>query len=142
MNYLEKVAYLKGLAQGLELDAETKEGKVLIAVIDALDELAQSLADTEEATAAIGSEVDELSDDLVAVEDALFDDEEDDMDSDTEYYELKCPSCGEAISISEEILDEGGINCPNCGEELEFEIGCDCGDDECNITHLHKDSEE
>ncbi len=149
MNYLEKVAYLKGLTDGVELDTTTKEGKVLKAVIEALDEIAQVLADVEETTAAVGSELDDLSQDLADVEDVLFDEEEDgdyEDEEDEEYYELKCPSCGEEITISEHILEEGKINCPSCGEELELELGCDCDDEDCdcddsNITHLHKDEE-
>ena len=40
MEITEKVAYLKGLADGLGLDAESKEGKVLLAMIDVLDDIA------------------------------------------------------------------------------------------------------
>ena len=37
MEISEKVAYLKGLAEGLALDTDTKEGKLLTAIIDVLD---------------------------------------------------------------------------------------------------------
>ncbi len=40
MEITEKVAYLKGLAEGLGLDAQTKEGKILQTVIDVLDDMA------------------------------------------------------------------------------------------------------
>ena len=39
MEITEKVAYLKGLAEGMELDTEKKEGKLLAAIIDVLDDL-------------------------------------------------------------------------------------------------------
>ena len=55
--------------------------------------------------------------------------DEDDADDQDEYdfgtetlYEVKCPTCGEVITIDEEMLDEGATTCPNCGEELEFDM--------------------
>ena len=38
MEITEKVAYLKGLMEGMELDTEKKEGKLLAAIIDILDD--------------------------------------------------------------------------------------------------------
>ena len=37
MEISEKVAYLKGLAEGLALDTESKEGKLIAAIMDVLD---------------------------------------------------------------------------------------------------------
>ena len=61
-------------------------------------------------------------------EDEDYEDDEDDDDQ-NEYdfgsetlYEVKCPTCGEVITIDEEMLDEGATTCPNCGEELEFDM--------------------
>jgi len=50
MEITEKVAYLKGLMEGMELDTEKKEGKLLAAIIDVLDDIALEIADmlTEE----------------------------------------------------------------------------------------------
>ena len=45
MEITEKVAYLKGLAEGMELDTEKKEGKLLAAIIDVLDDIALEIAD-------------------------------------------------------------------------------------------------
>ena len=45
MTISEKVAYLKGLAEGMELDTEKKEGKLLAAIIDVLDDIALEIAD-------------------------------------------------------------------------------------------------
>ena len=39
MDICEKVAYIKGLAEGLALDDSTKEGKVLAAIIDVLGDI-------------------------------------------------------------------------------------------------------
>ena len=48
MEISEKVAYLKGLAEGLKLDEETKEGKLIAAIIDVLDAMAEEFADVED----------------------------------------------------------------------------------------------
>ena len=45
MEILEKVAYMKGLAEGLGLDTKTKEGKLLTVMIDILDDIALELRD-------------------------------------------------------------------------------------------------
>ena len=56
-------------------------------------------------------------------EDADEDDDQDEYDFGSEtLYEVKCPTCGEVITIDEEMLDEGATTCPNCGEELEFDM--------------------
>ena len=43
MEISEKVAYLKGLAEGLNLDTDSKEGKLIAAIIDVLDDIALEL---------------------------------------------------------------------------------------------------
>jgi DNA-directed RNA polymerase subunit RPC12/RpoP len=142
MTVSEKVAYLKGLAEGLSLDTETKEGKLISAIIDTLEDIAFELEDLNENALDIGDELDAISDDLADVEEILFgdmdDDDEDDDDEqscgcccddddcdccDEDYaYEVTCPSCGEDIVIEESDLENGEINCPKCGEKLEFEF--------------------
>ena len=135
MTVIEKVAYLRGLADGLKLTDTTAEGKVLLNVIEVLDDLALS--------------VDAIDDDLQDVEDALYeeDDEDEDYDFDEDdddglddydefddedepLYEVKCPTCGDTICVDESMLCEGEIDCPNCGEKLEFELDdLDCEGD-------------
>ena len=44
MNMSERVAYLRGLAEGMELDTEKKEGKLFFAVLDTLETAAAELA--------------------------------------------------------------------------------------------------
>ncbi len=45
MEILEKVAYMKGLAEGLGLDTKSKEGKLLTVMMDILDDIALELRD-------------------------------------------------------------------------------------------------
>ena len=139
MTNTEKVAYIRGLAEGLELDDSKKEVKVLNAIIDLLDDLAMSLADLEDGYSDMADQLDAVDEDLGSLEDDFYGDDEDDADDEyTCYYEVTCPNCHETICLSEDIIEDGQMDCPNCGETLEFDIdecdddGCDCGCESCN----------
>lgn len=138
MTITEKVAYLKGLAEGMKMDGSTNEGKLLLAMIDALDDIALTVSDLEDTVAELSAQVDEIDDDLGSVEEDLYGDEDDecgcDEDEDEEtLYEVECPSCGDVICLDEEMLDEGEIDCPNCGEKLEFDFEDE--DEPCGCDH-------
>ena len=143
MTISEKSAYLKGLMDGLKLNTESDEGKMIGAIVDLLGDLTRKVTDIEDTTIAISDELDEIEEDLDAIEDFImdedFDDDEDDFeddewdddeeyeegfdfgDEDTTIYEVQCV-CGEVINFDEETLEEGSIICPNCGETLEFDV--------------------
>jgi hypothetical protein len=132
MNYLkERVAYLKGLAEGMQINDSTNEGKLLKAIIDVLDDFALSVSDIEEVQEQLSEQVDDIDEDLSEIEKILFD-EDDNNDDDSCYGELECPFCNEKIEICEDLLDEEGktIECPNCHKKIDVEWDCDC--DECD----------
>ena len=129
MEILEKVAYLKGLAEGLGLDEQTKEGKLISVMIDILDDIALEMQDLQDEQYDIKEGLDAVSDDLNDVESFLheaFDeeDEEDDEEEEDEesVYETTCPNCEEEIFFDEDTLADGYVECPNCGEKLEFDV--------------------
>ena len=151
MTVSEKVAYLKGLAEGLKLDTETKEGKLISVIIDTLEDIAFELEELSDNALDIGDELDAMSDDLADVEEVLFGDDDEDEDEDgcscgddacgcgdedcdcndeECAYEVTCPSCSEDIVIEESDLEKGLIICPKCGEKLEFEFDEDEEDKE------------
>lgn len=146
MTVSEKAAYLKGLMDGLKLDTETAEGKMISAIVDLLGDVTKKLTDVEDTTIAISDELDEIEEDLDAIEDFIMDEDDDDYedyddeddfddyddddyddydegfdygDEDSIIYEVKC-TCGEVIDFDEETLEAGSMTCPNCGETLEF----------------------
>lgn len=137
MEITEKVAYLKGLVDGLGIDDSTKEGKVIRAIVDLLDDIALSVSDLEDSVDLMGEQLDLLDEDVGELYEDSFGDEDDDCDEDDfegELYEVTCPSCQETLCLDEDMLDEGEIDCPNCGEPLEFDLNgvlddCDCGHD-------------
>ena len=134
MTVTEKVAYLKGLMEGLSVDETSKEGKILKAVVDVLGDLAMSVEDLEDYTAELTEQVDAVDEDLDSLENDFYGECDCcDDDEDEEYYDITCPSCGDEFSVDEDTLLEGGIECPNCGEHLEFDVECDdCGCDCCS----------
>ena len=145
MTISEKSAYLKGLMDGLKLDTEEAEGKMIAAIVDLLGDVTKRLTDVEETTIAISDELDEIEEDLDAIEDYILDEEdedefddddfdyEDDLDDEddeegfdfgdeeTTVYEVKC-ACGNIIDFDEETLESGSIVCDKCGELLEFSL--------------------
>lgn len=144
MTVTEKVAYLKGLAEGLGVDEGTKEGKLLNAIVDVLTDMATSVEDLEDYTAELTEQVDAIDEDLDLLESDYYEDYEEDDDCEPldEYYDVCCPNCDEEFSVDENTLLEGGVECPNCGEHLEFDIEqCDCDDEGCSGCH-HNEEEK
>ena len=126
MGISEKVAYLKGLAEGMSLDENSKEGKLLLAIIDVLDDMAEEFCDVEDEIEELEEGLDAVSDDLNDVEEFLYEtsddeDEEDDEDDD-EYFVTTCPECEEEVIFDESVLEDGEVICPNCGAKLEFDL--------------------
>ena len=128
MEITEKVAYLKGLTEGLALDTQTKEGKIIASMIDILDDIALELSDMKDAQEELGDGLDAVSDDLEDVEDLVYGPEDDEDDEDEEEedsedcYATTCPTCQETVYFDESVLNEGSVVCPNCGEKLEFDL--------------------
>ena len=132
MTISEKVAYLKGLAEGLNLDTEkSKEGKLISVMIGILEEVGLSIEDLEESNQALGEEIDAISDDLADVESAVFEDdeEEDDEDFDDDWFEVECPSCKEPLIVDDKALADGFVQCPNCGDKFALNL-TDDGEEE------------
>lgn len=144
MNELKsRVAYLQGLSAGLELHADSKEGKLLNGIIQVLDEFAQTVHGLEEAQDQLEDYIETIDEDLYRLEDEIFVDEEGDF-PEGDYLEAECPRCGETVCFDSDILEDDDlieVTCPNCdevvfvnddtslgaGARLPAE-GCTCGD--------------
>lgn len=124
MQYLyEKVAYLRGLSEGLDIDESSKEGKLLKSMIVVMEDIVDSICENEESISELSDYVEVLDEDLSEIEDIMYDEDEDDEDyddEDFEYVELTCPNCGEDISIDRELMEDGEVFCPNCEERIEL----------------------
>ena len=112
MTTSEKVAYLKGLAEGMGVLEDAGQGKLFKVIIDILEDLSLDLADTRDSMTDISDALDAVSDDLAELEEDFYDvfldddddeeddeddeeDEEDDYDEDEPvFYSVECPGCG------------------------------------------------
>lgn len=148
MTVVEKAAYLKGLVEGLGVEADSKEGKLWGALCEMVSDMAHEIEDLQQTNLDYADVLDEIGDELSYLEELTCDldteewDDDDDDDDDVyhfssydddegddeelEYdgilYDVTCPVCGEEITFDEDTLEEGSIKCPNCGEDLEFDL--------------------
>lgn len=129
MNSLEKLAYLKGLVEGLGLDETKKDTKVINNLITLLEDVVLSVTSLEEGFAEMQQQLDAVDEDLGEIEkDLFFEDEcecgcgKEKDQADDIYYEVTCPTCGDTISLDEDMINMREIDCPNCGEKLEFDL--------------------
>ena len=165
MTLTEKLAYIKGLAEGLGVDETTKEGKVLLALVDLMDDVTTAVSELESDMDQAYEELDAIDEDLTDIEDFLWEDEDEDDDCDCcdcddddcdccdcedddelfdgGIYEITCPKCGEIVCMDEDMLFSPDCGCPNCGTSFEIDFdGVECCDDEDCCCHDHDHEEE
>ncbi|MBO4264616.1 MAG: hypothetical protein J5922_00870 [Clostridia bacterium] len=143
MTLTEKVSYLKGLMEGMSFDKTSNEGKVIAAMADILDDLAMTVSDLDDEVGTLNDYIEEIDEDLGAVEEEVFeccdddcdccdDDDCDCCDCDDDVIEVECPNCGETVFFDESI-DPEHLVCPACNKEFSCICDCcDCDDDECD----------
>jgi len=132
---LKKVAYLQGLADGLDIDDSSDEGRVLLKIIDVLDDMSDALADLAVSHDELYEQVEAIDEDLADLETEVYEGDDydyDDDDDDLDYFEIECPHCKELVCIDEDLLEDDAIICPNCEQEIEIEFSCDCDDCDCD----------
>lgn len=158
MNYLrERVAYLKGLFEGMQMSELTNEGKLLRAIIDVMDDMALAIEDLESIQEQQCEQIDDLEQDLCEIESNIFDyrteseygkedkydteheclecglqcDSQCDAECEHEIYMVECPYCFEIIELEKEMFineEVSTVECPKCHESVDVEWIRDCGD--------------
>lgn len=129
MTIKEKVSYLKGMMDGMNFEADTSEKKLIAAVVEVLDMLADELEATQEDCNYISDYVEELDEDLGDLEEFVYseaeeyDEEYDDDYDDDDLCEMEC-DCGSFVEISDENIKEGKIVCPDCGKSYDLSEIC------------------
>ena len=143
MAMIEKATYIKGLCDGLELDAKSKEGKAIAALVDLVTEMAEALDDMACDIYDLHDYIEELDEDLGDVESLVYELDEDDdecccgdcdccdedcdlcdEDDEMEFFAIECPSCGELIHFDSSI-DPEDLTCPACGENVNSAVEAD-----------------
>ena len=159
MTISERVAYLKGMAEGMALDPEAKETKITNAVIETLAEMASYIESIDDDLDDVIEDIEDINEELRAIDDYIFDDDDDfenygflpDDDDECGHncaccgegdftLEVDCPACGGEIEIGEADLLSGLAACSSCGEKLEFEY--DEPDAEPELPEVTKETEE
>ena len=110
MTVAEKVSYIKGLAEGLGVDDSTKEGKVLAAIIDVLDDIALTLGDIDEELNDVADVMTDMEESVDCLEDVVYgEDDEYDYDDDDDCC---CGECG-----ADDAEENGETSAPEAGEK-------------------------
>ncbi len=135
MNKLEKLAYLKGLVAGLNLNDDKKDTKVIKYLMELLEDMVLDMENLEDGFSEFQQQLDEVDEDLGAIERDLYEADSSKSDNtksnkkkkskktkDELYYEVTCPTCGDTICLDEDLINVGEMECPNCGEKLEFDL--------------------
>ena len=139
-NLTDRVSYIKGLAEGLKLDTEKNEGKLIDKMLELLSDMAEELDTLRKDHDDLNEYVESIDSDLSDMEDALFgdedeegccghchqadddedeDDEEDDENEQDNLVEYTCPHCGEEMTFEVDNFDfDEDYLCPNCHQPL------------------------
>lgn len=141
MTIREKSAYLKGLADGLKLDTEKAEGKILAGLLDLVSDIANTVETLDEDYSELCDYVDELDSDLADLEETVYLEGEDDeclCDDDYEIGEYEdcdgecdgCSGCDDLCDDDGEVFDldsEGMrcIMCESCGDTICYDESLD-----------------
>ncbi|MDF2875315.1 MAG: hypothetical protein K0R22_1998 [Sporomusa sp.] len=126
-NLKEKVAYLHGLTQGLNVNENSSEGKVLLNIIDVLESFADEVQNVNLAQLELEDYVESIDEDLTDLEEQIYEEDLDDDEYDDDLYddvdeddmvEVACPECHEMVTFESNILDDEDdieVTCPYCG---------------------------
>lgn len=130
MDLNAKAAYIRGLMTGMEFDPASKNGKVIAAMMDLLEEMAAAVTEHDNALDQVYDELETLDEDMDELVGALLDEDDEDADEDEEdaLYEVTCPNCGAEVTVDEETLLNKELVCPSCGAAFDIEL--ETGDEE------------
>jgi ribosomal protein S27E len=115
-NIKERVAYLQGLTQGLNVSNQSAEGKLLINIIDVLDDMAEEFNNIQMVQDDLETYVESMDEDLTDLEEEVYED----VDRE-ELVEVQCPSCHETVSFDASLLEgdeDLEVSCPHCGDTV------------------------
>ena len=124
----DRTAYLRGLAEGMNLAKDKNEHKLLLEMLSVLDDMAQKINELEADVEELDEYVESIDADLGDMEEAIFGDDDEydeDDDEDMEEYEFDeneelsfdCPHCGNAMRLKASDIDfDKSPVCPKCGK--------------------------
>ena len=145
----DRVAFLRGLAEGMQLDESKPESKLILKMLDVMDEMAKDNDDLHKALDELNEYMESIDEDLSDMEEDIYGDASDrddkgdgedgdngdEDDEDERTVEYACPYCGEGMVFDVERFDfDEDYLCPNCHKPLfpEDNEGEESSDDEDN----------
>lgn len=114
----EKVSYLQGLSEGLNITEGSPQGKIISGILNVLNEMAEEIGSMQSDFAEIREYLESIDDDLLELEETVFEEDE--------FMEILCNSCGEKLYIETDILDDEDkieVICPRCNEVVYINDG-------------------
>ncbi|MCL2036086.1 MAG: hypothetical protein FWG83_01710 [Oscillospiraceae bacterium] len=143
MTISEKVAYIKGLAEGMKIDESTNEGKITLAILGVLGDIAEELEEIDEELDELAEVLSDLEEQVEELEEEIYGEDFDDYETDgDDLYEITCRNCENTVAVDMSMLEGGTVNCPNCGEKIEFDIDFVIGDDIDDIDEIEEEKED
>ena len=116
MDLNAKAAYIRGMMKGMEFDPTTQEGKIIVAMMDLLEEMADVVSEHDDALDQAFDELDAIDEDMDDLVDSIFGDDDEDEDEDEDddgafetSYEVTCPNCGTVNIVDEDTLIYGSV---------------------------------
>ncbi|AYD40602.1 hypothetical protein D4Z93_08700 [Clostridium fermenticellae] len=121
---LSKVSYINGLMDGLQIDKDTKEGKVLVGIVDVLKSMAEEIENISESQKSIEEYMDAVGNNLTYLDDdPYYDDYKLYEDEGDNFVQFKCSNCGDDIYVDKDIIDQReDITCPNCHNKMPLDV--------------------
>ena len=126
----DKVAYLRGLADGLKVDDSTNEGKLITSILDVLSDIAFELEDDRDAIEELEDQMEAIDSDLRDLEEFAYNDDCDCDDCNCNYDDDSCDChCNDHCGCDDDCdCDDNSsigyvtVECPNCKKETSFDI--------------------
>lgn len=118
MGYLsERVAYLRGLVEGLKSRQDSREGKIMLGIIEVMDDITRAIEQMQSTQNEMDKYVECIDQDLADLECEFFGETPDDM------LQIECPNCHDIISIETvDSIENSDIICPNCNGLINKQI--------------------
>ena len=140
-NLTDRAAYLRGLAEGMGLNKEKNENKLILEMLSLMDEMSQKVNELDGDVGELEEYVEDIDSDLSDMEDILFGDEDDECDGcgddcdccgeydDEEELSFDCPHCGKTVQVKAADIDyDESPVCQHCGQP--FFTDLEDGDDD------------
>ena len=123
MDLNAKAAYIRGLMTGMDFDADSKNGKVIAAMMDLLEEMAAQVTEHDNALDQVYDELETLDQDLDDVVSDIYADEDED---DEVIYSTE----DETYVTDEQEVFESGYNVDEDGPEDIMDVFSDLAEPE------------